>query len=152
MEGNNNKNFKGAHKKNLIISGALIVLVLAGLFVIPNLKGGTKEEPSSSEEIQEITATTPVALSRAEAAAKYAQATIRFSGDCIAAPERFVTTPGVTVMIDNDTNARRTIMVGQKSYSVGAHRYTLSSMNMGYGEHPVTCDGAPVATIVINKE
>ncbi len=171
MEQNNNTVAPAAaNKKNLIISGAVILVVLVALFVVPTLgekkaaKAPTDETtlPEGCKPGFEFSETTgepclkdesvtvaPAALSRADATMKYAGSIVRFTGECVADPATLSTTPGKTVMIDNDTDARRTIMVGTKSYSVGAHRYTLSSMNMGQGEYNVSCDGTVVSKITI---
>lgn len=175
MDQNNNKTpHKGANKRNLIISGAVILAVLVALFVVPTL--GNKKDvatvpeetglpegckpgyafsettgepcPKTEEETTSVPASSDT-LSRADAALKYAGSTVRFSGDCVADPGEMKTAAGTTIMLDNDTDARRTIMVGSKSYSVGARRYTLSWMNMGVGEYAVSCDGKAVSKIVI---
>ncbi len=172
MEQNNNATPAVANKKNLIISGAVILIVLVALFVIPTL-GDKKAAKVATEEtglpegcepgflFSETTGepcpkdeTTPAptatgALSRADALVKYEGNTITFTGDCAAAPATFTVPAGKTIMLNNETAARRTIMVGAKSYSVGSFGYTLSSMNMGVGEHTVSCDGKAASKIVI---
>lgn len=174
MDQNNTAPLKGANKKNLIISGAVIVVVLAALFVVPTL-GEKKEkvveeattlpegckpgfafsettgEPCSQEEGAVVAPTTPSGtLSRADALVKYEGNTITFNGECKATPETFTVAAGTTIMLNNETAARQSIMVGAKSYSIGSLGYTLSSMNMGAGEHAVSCGGTTVATIIIN--
>jgi len=158
MNQNQNDSTPVVHnKKNMIISGVVILAVLVALFVAPKMtdkkKEVAKEAPiEESQQASAIGAKTGT-LTRAEATIKYTGSTIRFTtnaeGECVATPDRFVTTVNKGVMIDNDTDIRRPIGIGGKSYSVGGHRYTISSMNMGLGEHKVTCSGKEVATIVI---
>ena len=153
MQNNNTETTNKHNRKNLIISGALIIVVLAALFGAPRLTNRSLDKmEKEAAEVAEVatTTTSTTALSRAEATTKYADALIRFSGaDCVMEPKSMTQPHYRTIMIDNDTDLRRTIMVGEKSYSVGARRYTLSWLNTGAGTLPVTCDGKEVGTIVV---
>lgn len=152
MNQNNNTEMNNPNKKNMIISGVVVLAVLVALFVGPKLNiGGDKDvTDKKSEEVAEVVTTdTPAPLTRADATQKYAGNIIRFSGDCQADQPEITATQNTTIMIDNATDARRTITVGAKSYSVGAERYTLSWLNTGAGELSVTCDGKEVSKVVL---
>lgn len=152
MQNNNSEKTPSTSRKNLIISGVLILVVLGALIAAPRLKNSREEVASLEQEVAEVatTAETARALSRADATQKYASALLSFSGeDCAVAPKDAEFPLYTTIMLDNGTNVRRAITVGEKSYSVGAERYTLSWLNMGVGTYPVTCDGKEVGTVVI---
>ncbi len=152
MQNNNNNGTNTMNKKNMVISGALIVVVLAALIVAPRLRNSAKDEVVE-QEVAALASTAnveTVALSRADAQVKYANATLRFSGEtCTLQGEEMTQPKYTTIMIDNDTDARRTIGVGAKSYNVGPRRYTLSWLNADSGELAVTCDGKEVGTVVV---
>lgn len=136
----------------MIISGVLILVVLGALIAAPRLRN--KGEEVLEQEVSQLTetasATTRPALSRAEAQAKYADAKVTFSGaECVVDPKEMKQKNYTTIMLDNDSDVRRTIVVGAKSYSVGPRRYTLSWLNTGAGELAVACDGKEVATITV---
>lgn len=146
-----NTNSQPQEKKNLIISGVVILAVLVALFVAPmfNNKEAKEVVEETTEENVATTTPTQTALSRADATAKYAGTILRFSGDCQADPAEMSAPTNTTIMIDNTTDARRTITIGAKSYSVGSQRYTLSWLNTGPGELPVTCDGKVVGKVIV---
>lgn len=149
---NTNPIQNSTNKRNMIISGVVVLVVLGALFVGPKLnnvadKKDAGEKPQEVAEV--ITTDTPAPLTRADATQKYAGNIIRFSGDCQADQSEITATENTTIMIDNATDARRTITVGAKSYSVGSERYTLSWLNTGAGELSVTCDGKEVSKVVV---
>jgi hypothetical protein len=147
---NSNDNSNSGSKKNLIISGAVIVVVLAALFVFPKLNNKTAEAPTDENvKVETEAVSSGVPLSRADALVKYAGKVIKFSGQCVADPVSMEQSQGTTIMIDNDTSTKRTIVVGAKSYSISPQHYTLSWLNTGAGELKVLCDGKEVSKVKV---
>lgn len=152
MQNNNSEKTTSASRKNLIISGVLILVVLGALIAAPRLKNSREEVASLEQEVEEVATTTEKApaLSRAEAQQKYATTKLAFTGEGCELAEKESEFPlYTTIMLDNDTDARRAITIGEKAYTVSARRYTLSWLNMGVGTYPVQCDGKEVGSIVI---
>jgi hypothetical protein len=142
-------------KKNLIVSGIIILVVLVLLLLVPRLKrsapdpapADTGTELQDDQNDTEVTAkpntTSPSAApSRAEALASYAGKMITISGACDITPEDQTQPLGTTILINNDTDTRHTVTIGPKSYTVSGKHYTLSWLNMAPGTFDITCDGA----------
>jgi hypothetical protein len=149
----------GQSKKNLVISGIVILVVLALLLVIPRLNGGdstpeteneltTEQTENGTEQTGSTNEDEP--LSRTAALVAYEGKMLTITGDCEVAPEDQTQAAGTTILINNDTAEAHTITVGPKSYRVSGLHYTLSWLNMVPGTLAITCDGEESdATIVV---
>ncbi|HVY36209.1 MAG TPA: hypothetical protein VG982_02975 [Candidatus Paceibacterota bacterium] len=163
---NNNSNPNGtpsnvpnptSSKKNLIISGAIVLVVLILLVVVPHLRKGGDTKTTSDQMTDKTESTTDSTtassaspLSRADALAAYADKMIQANDNCQMTPTKQAQLKGTTIMVDNNTDTPHKITIGPKTYTVGAHHYTLSWLNLDPGTLMVTCDGTDTgATIVV---
>lgn len=140
-------------KRNLLISGAIILVVLIALFIAPQAKN--KDAADDNEEVigeevigegngsalpEENDDESP-ALSRAEALAAFNGKAIKINGACEVTPQTQTQAKGTTILIDNNTDVAHMVTVGPKSYRVSGQHYTLSWLNLAPGTLIVTCDG-----------
>lgn len=147
--------------KNLLLSGVIIVIVLALLVATPRLQKNAEDSRDSNENREEvasvaetpstaITTRSKKTLTRAEAQIAYANKMIEVTGDCSITPYTLTQPKGTTILLDNNTAKPHTVTVGKKTYRISPYHYTLSWLNVDSGTLSVTCDGKDEgATVVV---
>ncbi len=163
------------NKRNLIISGAVILLVLIALFVAPAVKNKAVNDKKSDEEsslpdcrpgdkfsgqtgkpcpaeagVQGAStkkATDPYkGTGYAAALASYTGKSVLFKADCSATPAELSQSVGSRVMIANDSAATLTLSFKGRSERLAPYHYFLAPLTAA-GDFSVQCNGNNAATV-----
>lgn len=138
--------------KNLWISGLIVVVLVVALALMPKPAGQELDtDQSALENLTDNESNEDKPLSRAEAMVVYEGKKIDVVDGCKVNPEEQNQKKGTVIMINNNTDTAHTVVVGVKTYSVGAQRYRLSLLETA-GEVVVSCDdNEEVAGIIVSE-
>lgn len=143
---------KVKNNKNLWVSGLIVVVLVIVLSALPKPAGQDNKDQEILENLTEETSQTEdKPLSRSEALIAYAGKKIDIVNGCEVDPESQEQKKGTVIMLNNNTDVAHTVVVGSKTYSVGAQRYRLSLLETA-GEVVVSCDdNEEVASIIVSE-
>ncbi len=160
--------FTDMKKKNLIILGLAILVVLALVLGTRYMKKGTGTNEGTNEEnlpaaclpgeqydrntgepcvgAEDISATPASNSSYAGALKAYTGKTVLLGGDCAATPAEYNAPTGSRMLIGNNSTTTLEVAFQSRTTILRPYHYMLGSLKTA-GEYPIKCNGDTVATV-----
>ncbi len=138
--------------KTFVVSLAALCVSLITLLIVASLVkqlklSGDFDLTPDKNDAPAGTATAPVLPLTYDAAVDlYGDYRFQFIG-CHGTPGEINVAKGATVMLDNRDAKKHTIMIGTKSYALGAYGFAIANSGKTAGDFNITCDGGGAATL-----